>query len=282
MTTMGSPVRTALAGSFCFGEGPRWFEGLLWLSDMLGEAVHTVTLDGSVTTLPLPGHAPAGLGFRPDGTLLIVSTERRVVLSYDGDVVTQIADLSKIVPANLGDMVVDGHGRAYIGSQAREGGVIARLDLDDSVTVVADDLDFPNGMVITPDGGTLIVAESIGRRLTAFDIDSDGGLFGRRVFADGLDGPPDGIALDEAGAVWTSMTLAHQFERVVDGGEVTDRIDIGDRAAIACMLGGPDRRTLFLVSSSDAYPQRLVGTRLSCVETIRVENPGAGFPSVER
>jgi len=282
MTTTGSPVRTALAEAFCFGEGPRWFEGLLWLSDMLGEAVHTVTLDGSVTTLQLPGHAPAGLGFRPDGTLLIVSTERRVVLSYDGDVVTQIADLSKIVPANLGDMVVDGHGRAYIGSQAREGGVIARLDLDDSVTVVADDLDFPNGMVITPDGGTLIVAESIGRRLTAYDIDADGGLSGRRLFADGLDGPPDGIALDSAGGVWTSMTLAHQFERVVDGGEVTDRIDIGDRAAIACMLGGPDRRTLFLVSSSDAYPQRLVGTRLSCVETLRVENPGAGFPSIER
>jgi sugar lactone lactonase YvrE len=249
---------------------------------MLGEAVHTITLDGSVTTLELPGHAPAGLGFRPDGTLLIASTEHRVLLKYDGDVVTQIADLSGIAPANLGDMVVDAHGRAYIGSQAREGGVIARVDVDDSVTVVADDLDFPNGMVVTPDGGTLIVAESIGRRLTAYDIDSDGGLSGRRIFADGLDGPPDGIALDEAGGVWTSMTLAHQFERIVEGGAVTDRIDIGDGAAIACMLGGPDRRTLFLVSSSDAYPQRLVGTRRSCVETIRVEIPGAGFPSIER
>jgi sugar lactone lactonase YvrE len=282
MTVLGSLSRAQLAGGFCFGEGPRWFEGLLWLSDMLGEAVHTITLDGSVTTLELPGHAPAGLGFRPDGTLLIASTEHRVLLKYDGDVVTQIADLSGIAPANLGDMVVDAHGRAYIGSQAREGGVIARVDVDDSVTVVADDLDFPNGMVITPDGGTLIVAESIGRRLTAYDIDSDGGLSGRRIFADGLDGPPDGIALDEAGGVWTSMTLAHQFERIVEGGAVTDRIDIGDGAAIACMLGGPDRRTLFLVSSSDAYPQRLVGTRRSCVETIRVEIPGAGFPSIER
>ncbi len=152
MTVLGSPPsRAQLASGFCFGEGPRWFEGLLWVSDMLGEAVHTITLDGSVTTLALPGHAPAGLGFRPDGTLLIVSTEDRVVLGYDGDVVTQIADLSAIAPpANLGDMVVDGHGRAYIGSQAREGGIIARLDFDDSVTVVADGLDFPNGMVITP------------------------------------------------------------------------------------------------------------------------------------
>ncbi|OYN74326.1 SMP-30/gluconolactonase/LRE family protein [Mycolicibacterium sphagni] len=282
MTVIGSPARTSLADGFCFGEGPRWFEGLLWVSDMLGEAVHTVTLDGSVTTLDLPGHAPAGLGFRPDGTLLIVSTERRVVLGYDGDAVTEIADLSGIAPANLGDMVVDVGGRAYIGSQAREVGIIARLDPDDSVTVVADGLDFPNGMVITPGGDTLIVAESIGRRLTAYDIDADGGLSGRRVFADGLDGPPDGIALDEAGGVWTSMTLAHQFERVVAGGEVTDRIDIGDRAAIACMLGGPDRRTLFLVTTPDAYPQRLIGTSGSCIETVRVDIPGAGFPSTER
>ncbi|WP_431237056.1 SMP-30/gluconolactonase/LRE family protein [Mycolicibacterium aichiense] len=282
MTVLGSLSRAQLASGFCFGEGPRWFEGLLWLSDMLGGAVHTISVDGSVTTVELPGHAPAGLGFRPDGTLLIVSTERRLVLGYDGEAVTEIADLSGVAPAGLGDMVVDAHGRAYIGSQAREGGVIARLDPDNSVTVVAGDLDFPNGMAITPDGGTLIVAESVGRRLTAYDVDADGFLSGRRVFADGLDGPPDGIALDEAGGVWTSMTLAHQFERVVAGGEVTDRIDIGDRAAIACMLGGPDRRTLFLVSAPDAYPQRLVGTRGSGVEMVRVEIPGAGFPSIER
>jgi sugar lactone lactonase YvrE len=282
MTVLGALSRAQLASGFCFGEGPRWFEGLLWVSDMLGQAVHTITLDGSVTTLELPGHAPAGLGFRPDGTLLIVSTDRRVVLRYDGDTIAEIADLSGIAPANLGDMVVDAAGRAYIGSQAREGGIIARLDLDDVVTVVAEDLDFPNGMAITPDGATLIVAESIGRRLTAYDVDSVGGLSGRRVFADGLDGPPDGIALDEAGGVWTAMTLARQFERVVAGGEVTDRIDIGERAAIACMLGGQDRRTLFLVSAADAYPQRMIGTWTSRVETVRVDSPGAGFPSIER
>ena len=180
------------------------------------------------------------------------------------------------------DGLCPGNGSAYVGSQAREGGVIVRIDPDDSVTLVAGDLDFPNGMVITPDGGTLIVAESTARRLTAYDIGADGGLSGRRLFAGGLDGPPDGIALDAEGAVWTSMTLAHQFQRVRAGGAVTDRIDIGERAAIACMLGGPDRRTLFLVSSSDAYPAKLVGTRLSRVETVRVDVPGAGFPSVER
>lgn len=267
-----------LANGFCFGEGPRWFEGLLWFSDMLGEAVHTVTLGGAVTTLPLPGHTPSGLGFRPDGSLLIVSAEDRLVLRYDGETVAPIADLGDTAPANLGDMVVDDAGRAYIGSQSFEGGVIVRLDPDDSVTVVAEDLDFPNGMVITPDRRTLIVAESIGRRLTAYTVDETGALHHRRGFADKLDGPPDGITLDAQGGVWTSMTLAHQFERITVGGNVTHRIDIGERAAIACALGGPERRTLFLLSSAEAYPERLKGTRLSQLDTVTVDVPGAGLP----
>lgn len=264
---------TPLATGFCFGEGPRWFEGLLWFSDMLGEAVHTVTVGGAMTTLPLRGHAPSGLGFRPDGTLLIVSTEDRKLLAYDGETVDTVADLSALAPADLGDMVVDQRGRAYIGSQAREGGVILRVDPDATVSVAATALDFPNGMVITPDH-TLIVAESIGRRLTAYTIGAGGELSGRRVFADGLDGPPDGICLDAEGGVWTAMTLAHQFERVLDGGEVTHRIDIGDRVAIACVLGGVAGRTLFMLSSSDAYPKRLVGTHLSRVDTVIVDTPG--------
>jgi sugar lactone lactonase YvrE len=245
---------------------------------MLGEAVHTVNLHGDMTKLTLPGHAPSGLGFRPDGSLLIASTEKRQVLSYDGETITTLAELSDLVPANLGDMVVDKAGRAYVGSQAYEGGVIVRVDPDDTTTVVATDLDFPNGTVITPNGRTLIVAESIGRRLTAFTIEADGSLSGRRVFADGLDGPPDGICLDAEGGVWTSMTLAHRFDRIVDGGEVTDRIDIGDRMAIACMLGGPERRTLFMLSSTSAYPQRLAGTKLSRLDATIVDVPGAGLP----
>lgn len=269
---------TRLANGFCFGEGPRWFEGLLWFSDMLGEAVHTVDLNGDLTTVPLPGHAPAGLGFRPDGSLLIASTEMRQVLRYDGENVSTIADLAATVPAAIGDMVVDDDGRAYIGSQAREGGVIVRLDPDDTYSVVADGLDFPNGMVITPDRATLIVAESTGRRLSAYTISGDGTLTGRRIFAEGLDGPPDGICLDAEGGVWTAMTLARQFERITEGGAVTDRIDIGERTAIACALGGPERRTLFLLSSTDAYPQRLKGTKLSRVDAMTVDIPGAGLP----
>jgi sugar lactone lactonase YvrE len=276
---------TPLAKGFCFGVGPSWFEGLLWFSDTLGEAIHTADLRGSLTTLPLPGHSPSGLGFRPDGSLLIVSTEDRQVLRYDGETVVTIADLSGLAPAGLGDMVVDDVGRAYIGSHASQalgGGVIIRLDPDDRATVVAHDLDFPNGMVITPDHGTLIVAESIGRRLTAFMIGDDGALRGRRVFADGLDGPPDGIALDAEGGVWTSMTLAHQFERITAGGEVTDRIHMGERMAIACALGGPERRTLFLLSSTDAYPERLVGTRESRLDAVLVATPARACPDTRK
>lgn len=268
---------TELAHGFCFGEGPRWFEGMLWFSDMLGEAVHTVTLTGSMTTLPVPGHSPSGLGFRPDGTLLIVSTERRQVLRYDGDTVELLADLSDLAPAALGDMVVDEHGRAYVGSQARTDGVIVRIDPDDRVTVVAEHLDFPNGMVITPDGTTLIVAESTARRLSAFTIDADGGLADRRVFAKGLDGPPDGLAIDVEGGVWAALTLAQEFQRFApDGSSVTHRVDADGRTAIACALGGAEGRTLFLVTTTDAYPERLIGTKLSRVDALMVETPAPG------
>ena len=260
-----------LANGFCFGEGLRWFEGLVWFSDMLGEAVHTVTLHGEMSTLPLPGHAPSGLGFRPDGTLLIASTRRRQILGYDGETVTVLADLANLVPADLGDMVVDSAGRAYIGSQARDGGVIVRLDPDDRVSVVAEDLSFPNGMVITPDG-TFVVAESTARRLSAFTVGDDGALLDRRVFADGLDGPPDGLAVDADGGVWAAMTLAHAFERITADG-VTDRIDLPGRTAIACALGGPEGRTLFLLSSTGAYPERLIGTQLSTLDAVGVDVP---------
>ncbi|OMC03512.1 SMP-30/gluconolactonase/LRE family protein [Mycolicibacterium fortuitum] len=268
---------TELAHGFCFGEGPRWFEGLLWFSDMLGEAVHTVTLSGSMTTLPVPGRSPSGLGFRPDGTLLIVSTEDRQVLRYDGDTVELLADLRDLAPEALGDMVVDQQGRAYVGSQARTDGIIVRIDPDDRVTLVAEQLDFPNGMVITPDGTTLIVAESTARRLSAFTIRPDGSLTDRRVFIDGLDGPPDGLAIDAEGGVWVALTLAHEFQRIApDGSAVTDRIDADGRTAIACALGGVEGRTLFLITTTDAHPERLVGTKLSRVDALMVETPAPG------
>ena len=220
---------TPLANGFCFGEGPRWFEGLLWFSDMLGEAVHTVNLHGDMSKLPLTGHAPSGLGFRPDGSLLIASTENRQVLRYDDETVATVADLSDIVPASLGDMVVDDLGRAYVGSQAREGGVIVRVDPHETVTVVAGDLDFPNGMVIT--GGP------------------------RRQNADG-----------------------RRVRRSTVGLTAFDHQGGPHRRSTSCTLGGPERRTLFMLSSTSAYPQRLVGTKLSRLDATTVDIPGAGLP----
>lgn len=259
---------TPLATGFCSGEAPRWFEGLLWFSDLRGEAVHTVDLRGSMTTLPLAGHAPSGLGFRPDGSLLIASAADRRILRYDGETVATLADLSKTVPANLGDMVVDDHGRAYVGCRAHAG-LVVRIDPDETVTIAADGLDCPNGMAISADGTTLYVAESISRRLTAFSIGLDGTLSERRIFAEGLDAPPNGIALDAEGGIWTSMTVAHQFQRIVAGGAVTDRIHMGDRTAVGCVLGGPGRRVLFLLST---------GSKLSRLDAISVGIHGAGVP----
>jgi len=247
-----------LANGFCFGEGPRWFEGLLWFSDMLGEAVHTVNLQGAMTTLPLAGHAPSGLGFRPDGSLLIASTENRQVLRYDGDIVTTVADLSDTVPANLGDMVVDDLGRAYVGSQAREGGVIVRLDPGETFTVVAEDLDFPNGMVITPDGRTLIVAESVGRRLTAFAICEDGSLSDRRIFAEGLDGPPDGIALERWLLTFPSFGYLISV-KPHDVAEVTARFMArGIAAADIGTVARGSRLTKPMDARCGAWPQRTI------------------------
>ncbi|WP_396878867.1 SMP-30/gluconolactonase/LRE family protein [Mycobacterium sp. SMC-2] len=272
---------TPLASGFCLGEGPRWFEGLLWFSDPPGGAVHTVNLSGATSTLPLPGHAPSGLGFRPDGSLLIASTESRRILRYDGEIVSTEADLSHTVPANLGGMVVDELGRAYVGCQVR-GGVIVRIDPDGSQTVVAEELDIPSGMGITSDGESMIVAESGSRRLTAFAVSEDGALSDRRIFADGLAGPPNGIALDVDGGVWTSMTAAHQFLRVLEGGRVTDRVDMAGRSANACTLGGPQRRTLFLLSSTQAGRQRLTETKSCRVDAVMVDIPGAGLPQPDK
>jgi len=268
---------TSLADGFCFGRGPCWFEGLLWFSDALREEVHTVDMHGTTTSLAVSGHAPYGLGFRPDGSLLIVSSESRQVLCYDGESVSTLVDLSGVVTADLGEIVVDELGRAYVGSQARERGLIVRIDPDQAVTVVARDLDFPSGMVIDPRTRTLTVAESVGRRLTTFDVHHDGALSGRRPFAERLDGPPDGIALDADGGIWAALTLAHRFQRVLPGGAVTHCIDIADRMAIACALGGPDRRFLFLLSNSSVYSQLLAGSKSTRVDVINVDVPAPGL-----
>ncbi len=283
MTTMEpGAVPTPLADGFVFGEGPRWREGRLWLSDMHGEAVYSITLEGKTTLeLSLPGKKPSGLGFLPDGSLLIVSMAERELLRLDPHGHTTVhADLSALVSDELNDMVVDAQGTAFVGSYPSERGtgVLVRVTPDGSAQIVAEGLDFPNGTVISADGRSLILAESIGRQFTAFDIDGAKRLSGRRVVASTGDAAPDGITLDAEGGIWAGYPLAHEFRRVLPGGEVTDRIPIGERMAIACTLGGEDRRTLFLLSAADWSAKALQGRRTGTVETVRVGVAGAGLP----
>ncbi|XVQ14945.1 SMP-30/gluconolactonase/LRE family protein [Spirillospora sp. CA-255316] len=271
-----------LAGGFVFAEGPRWRAGELWFSDMHGEAVYTTTLRGETTLrLEMPGEKPSGIGFLPDGSALIVSMAERALLRLAPDGSRSVhARLDGLVEDELNDMVVSADGTAYVGSYPTgpDAGVLVRVAPDGSASVAAERLDFPNGSAITPDGRTLIVAESKARRFTAFDIDGGDGLVRRRVVAATPDAAPDGIALDAEGAVWAAFPLAHEFRRVLPGGGVTDRVRAGDRMAIACVLGGPDRRTLFLLSASDWNAGNLAGARTSVIETVRVGVPGAGLP----
>lgn len=284
MTALEQPdARPALlADGFVFAEGPRWRAGKLWFSDMHGEAVYTTTLLGATTrVLAMPGGKPSGIGFLPDGSALIVSMTDRSLLRLAPDGSSSVhARLADLVPDELNDMVVDSAGTAFVGSYTTEpgAGVIIRVAPDGSAAVAADGLDFPNGSVISPDGATLIVAESKGRRLTAFDLDRQKNLHRRRVVATTPDAAPDGIALDAQGAVWVAFPLAHEFRRILPGGEVTDRVDTGGKMAIACALGGADRRTLFLLTATDWTAQALAGRRTSAVTTLRVLVPGTGLP----
>jgi sugar lactone lactonase YvrE len=282
VSTVVDDRRTVLADGLVFAEGPRWRDGRLWFSDMHGEAVYTTTPAGeTVRQLALPGKKPSGLGFLPDGSTLVVSMTDRMLLRLDRDGTwSTYARLDGLVDDEVNDMVVAPDGTAYVGSYstAPDAGVLIRVAPDGSASIAATGLDFPNGTVLTPDGATLIVAESKARRFTAFDRDGSGRLSGRRVVATTPDAAPDGIALDAEGGIWAGFPLAHEFRRVLPGGEVTDRIGMEDKMAIACALGGPDRCTLFLLSAAGWDATSLAGARTSTVEAVRVSVPGAGTP----
>jgi len=274
---------------FAFLEGPRWHEGRLWFSDMHARRVYAASEDGAVEAIARVPECPSGLGWLPDGRLLVVSMEDRKLLrrEADGALVTH-ADLSGIASYHCNDMVVDAAGRAYVGNfgfdihtgQKPSAAKLALVQPGGAASVAATDLMFPNGAVITPDGATLIVGESFGRRLTAFDLDpSSGALSNRRVWA-ALDGGavPDGICLDAEGAIWVASPMSREFVRVHEGGRVSQRIACGERMAIACMLGGADRRTLFALTSATIDPYECRRLRSARVERVRVDAPGAGMP----
>ncbi len=278
-------LETLLDG-LVFGEGPRWRDGRLWLSDMHAHTVLNVDLDGKrEDVLHVPGK-PSGLGWLPDGRLLVVSmNDRRLLRREPGGALVPHADLSGFTQSPCNDMVVDGVGRAWVGNfgfdfergEKPRATCLLRVDPDGSARVAAEELRFPNGSVVTPDGRTLIVGESFGGCLTAFTIGADGALSGRREWARLEGAVPDGICLDAENAIWVASPVSSELLRVREGGAVSARIPLG-RPAIACMLGGPDRRTLFVLSSSSFEADQCLANRDGRIDVVRVDVPGAGFP----
>ncbi len=270
-----------------FGEGPRWRGDRLWFSDFYRHRVSTVTVDGETEVMLDVPQQPSGLGWMPDGDLLVVSMLDRKLLRWDGQKTSVHADLSERVSSPCNDMVVDDVGRAYVGNfgfnrhlgEPVTDTTLMIVEPDGEISVGSEEMAFPNGTVITTDGATLIVGESMGNRLTAFDRDTDSGaLSNRRAWADLGTNVPDGICLDAEGAIWVADPRNGQVFRVLEGGEVTDRIECGDgRHAFACMLGGADRRTLFVITNETSGPKAEV-TRNGRVETTEVAVPGAGLP----
>lgn len=271
-----------------FLEAPRWRDGGLYASDMHADEVIFVTEAGNIRSVVQIGGQPSGLGWMPDGSLLVVSMTDRVVLRVAANGDTSLhADLSPYIVHRANDMVVDRHGRAYIGNfgfdfdlgEAPATTVLLCVEADGKVRVAADNLLFPNGMVITPDGGTLIVAQTFGRELTAFDIAPDGNLSGCRVWGS-MPGNevPDGICLDAGNGVWVASPTTHECLRMEEGGRVTDRLPTGPHQAIACMLGGADGKTLFVLTAESTNRETCREKMSAAIITIPVSLPHAGWP----
>lgn len=283
---MESISTTVLAEGFIFLEGPRWHDGRLWMSDILGQAVYTLTLDGQREEVFRLPSRPSGLGFLPDGTPLVVSMKERRLFRYEGGQLVVHAALGDLVRADTNDMAVDSQGRAYIGNLGfdmmhrapYEPAELVMVTPDGQARVVAEDLGCPNGICLTPDERTLVVAETLGNCLTAFDVAPDGSLSGRREFADLGPAAPDGICMDQEGAVWVGALSQQAFLRVLEGGQITHRVECPGQLAIAPQLGGADGCTFFGLTTIGGFVDEGEPLSESRVETARVAVPGAGSP----
>ncbi len=276
-----------LTRGLVFGEGPRWRDGKLYVSDMHAGRVVAVGMDGGVEEIVSVPNRPSGLGWLPDGRMLIVSMEDSQLVTVEGGGLKSYCDLAPHCTSTPNDMVVDEKGRAYVGNfgfdlTSGEDPKSAELVLVENgeARQVADDLNFPNGTVITPDGRMMIIAESFGSLLTAFDIDpNDGSLSNRRVWASTGERTPDGICLDAEGAIWISSFMTGEYVRLLEGGEVTHSVKTeGGHPAVACMLGGPDGKTLFMLTS-DTDIERLAKSDSECrIEVCEAPAARAGLP----
>jgi sugar lactone lactonase YvrE len=268
-----------------FGEGPRWHDDRLWFSDFYRHGIYTVDEGGNEELVLEEPNQPSGLGWLPDGDLLFVSMLDRSLKRRAADgTVSLHADLSAVAAGPCNDMVVAADGTAYVGNfgfdrnagEEFRAATLAIVSPDGTVREGPAGLDFPNGTVIDPTGSQLVIAESFGRRLKAYTITGDGSLVDERLFADLGRRIPDGICLDAEGGIWVADPRNASCFRVLDGGEVTDVIDL-ELNCFACMLGGEDRRTLFMVTaptSGEAAEHDPSGR----IETTRVDVPGAGLP----
>ena len=275
------PEPQILLSGLAIGESPRWHEDRLWFSNWGAQEIVAVDLEGNSEVMArVPTTVPFCIDWLPDGRLLVVAGQEAQLLrgNPDGSLVTH-ADLGSLSELPWNDIVVDGRGNAYVGNigfEFPEGefapGILALLTPDASARQVADGVAFPNGIVVTPDNSTLILAESYGNRLTAFDIAADGGLSTRRVWADLGDGVPDGICLDAEGAVWYGDVPNKRCVRVREGGEVLQTVEL-DRGCFACMLGGENGRTLFMVAA-DMTSEARTGQVL----TVGTPAAGVGWP----
>lgn len=275
--TLAPEVRTLITG-LAMGESPRWHEDRLWLSDWGSQEIIAVDVRGKGEVLVrVPFVLPFCIDWLPDGRLLIVSGREGLVMrrEIDGSLVIH-ADLRDLSDKVWNEIVVDGRGNAYING----GPGIALLASGGSVRQVADSFAFPNGMAITPDNSTLIIAESHGKRLTAFDIAADGSLSNRRVWADLHDGVPDGICIDADNAVWYADVPNKRCVRVREGGDVLQTVH-ADRGCFACMLGGPDRRTLFIVATEWRGMEKIAEVAQARTGKLLITEapaPGVGWP----
>jgi sugar lactone lactonase YvrE len=281
-----SEVQVLLIGRV-FGEQPRWHEGRLWFSDWGTQEVIAVDLQGNSEVMLTGRSFPLCVDWLPDGRLLVVSAGEGLLLrrEQDGSLATH-ADLNEASdPPAVNELVVDARGNAYVnggGFDLMAGepfapGIVALVTPDGLARAVADGLGFPNGILIMPDDRTLIIAESYANRLTAFDIDADGGLSNRRVWADLGDGVPDGICVDAEDAVWYADVPNERCVRVREGGEVLNAVEL-DRGCFACALGGPDGATLFMVANEWRGPENMLKGRDTQILMTRAPAPRAGRP----